>query len=251
MRSNRVKHDLLIVKTGSTFSSLMERRGDFEDWLVAPLGIDRSRIRIVHPREGDDLPDAGDVSGVIITGSHAMVTDRYDWSDRIAAWLPGVVEAGIPLLGICYGHQLLAVAMGGEADDNPSGSTFGTVEVRFTGAARDDLLLGGLGSVLRVHVTHTQSVLKLPPGAVLLAETDNDPHHAFSIGEAAWSLQFHPEFDADVVEAYIEKCAEHLRGQGQDPEALKKTVEDNPWNEKIMRRFGEIVMAGRDRSRVE
>lgn len=239
-----LRHNLLIVKTGSTFTSLCERRGDFEDWIIASLGMDPGLIRVVIPPEGEALPDPDGISGVVITGSHAMVTDSHDWSDRTAAWLPHVVEAGVPLLGICYGHQLLAVAMGGEVGNNPAGSVFGTVEVTLTEAAASDVLLGGLPDVLRVHVTHTQSVLRLPPGATLLASSESDPHCAYSIGSSVWGLQFHPEFDADIVTACTEKCADFLRGEGQDPDLLKGTIENTPFGDKIMRRFGEIVRAG-------
>jgi GMP synthase (glutamine-hydrolysing) len=236
-------HNFLIVKTGSTFSSLSERRGDFEDWFLKHLGFASSIVRIVKPHEGDDLPDPHQLSGVLVTGSHAMVTDRDDWSERTAAWLPSVVQAEIPMLAVCYGHQLLAQAMGGVVENNPAGSVFGTIEVKLTESAAHDPLFRGLGPILHLHATHTQSVIKLPPGAVLLAVSESDPHHTFSLGSSAWSLQFHPEFDAEVVRAYIERCSKSLRAEGLDPQSLKRAVKDTPYGEQIMLRFREIVLA--------
>ena len=78
---------VLVIKMGTTFPSLAQRRGDFEDWIIHPLGLDPSRIRVVKPYEGEGLPDPHQLSGVVVTGSHTMVTDRENWSEGTAAWL--------------------------------------------------------------------------------------------------------------------------------------------------------------------
>ena len=69
-----------------------------------------------------------------------MVTQHLQWSERIAEWLPEAAERQIPTLGICYGHQLLAYALGGKAGNNPQGPEFGTVDVHLTKKAQNDLL---------------------------------------------------------------------------------------------------------------
>ena len=162
--------ELIILKTGSTLPTLLARKGDFTDWIVAGLDAGSAAVRIVDAENGDALPAYDDVAGVVITGSHDMVTERQPWSERAAAWLPGLVERGIPTLGICYGHQLLAHALGGEVGDNPNGREFGTVTVDLTAEAADDPLLGGLPARLPVQVCHTQSALTLPAGARRLAQ---------------------------------------------------------------------------------
>jgi GMP synthase (glutamine-hydrolysing) len=235
--------ELIILKTGSTLPTLLTRRGDFTDWIVAGLGADPTAVRIVDAQNGDVLPAYDDVAGVVITGSHDMVTERQPWSERAAAWLPGLVERGIPTLGICYGHQLLAHALGGEVGDNPNGREFGTVNVELEAPAADDLLLGGLPPSLPVLVCHTQSALTLPAGARRLAHGSREANQAFVVGEAAWGVQFHPEFDAEVVTTYIEHYAERLRAEGQDPAALIAGCDDTPVGTTILRRFGEIVAA--------
>jgi GMP synthase (glutamine-hydrolysing) len=238
---------LIILKTGSTLPELLARKGDFTDWIIAGLdaglGAGPAAIRIVDAENGDALPAYDDVAGVVITGSHDMVTDRQPWSERAAAWLPGLVERGIPTLGICYGHQLLAQALGGEVGNNPNGREFGTVDIELTAEAAADPLLGGLPARLAVQVCHTQSALKLPAGARRLAQGDRDANQAFVVGEAAWGVQFHPEFDAEVVTTYIAHYDARLRAEGQDPAALSAGCHDTPVGTMILRRFGQIIAA--------
>jgi GMP synthase (glutamine-hydrolysing) len=235
--------ELIILKTGSTLPTLLARKGDFTDWIVTGLDAAPTEVRIIDAENVCTLPAYDEVAGVVITGSHAMVTERQPWSERVAAWLPGLIERGIPTLGICYGHQLLAHALGGEVGDNPNGREFGTVTVDLAAEAADDPLLGGLPSRLPVQVCHTQSALRLPAGARRLAQGSRDANQAFVVGEAAWGVQFHPEFDAEVVTTYIEHYAERLRAEGQDPAALSAGCCDTPVGTTILRRFGEIVAA--------
>jgi len=237
---------VLIVKMGTTLPLLAKRRGDFDDWIKASLGLDPNRISVVKTYEGEELPDPQQLSGIVITGSHAMVTDREDWSERTAAWIPSVIKSGTPLLGICYGHQLLAHTMGGQVGPNPLGKEFGTVDVQLSEHATRDLLLEGFPPIIRVHASHSQSVLTLPPDATLLASNAKDPHQAFSIGDAAWGVQFHPEFDADIVGAYTKECSDDPRAEGLDPAGLLETIENTPYGEDLLRRFGKIVMGDED-----
>ncbi len=232
---------LLIVKMGETFSELRERRGDFEDWIIARLGVDSEKIAIVAPYRGDALPGTETFSGAAITGSHDMVSEKKDWSERTARWLPGVIAAGKPLLGICYGHQLIAHAMGGRAGPNPNGNEFGTADVHLTDAAFRDPLFAGLPSGLKAHVSHSESALELPPDAVLLAANDADPRHAFSLHGHVWGVQFHPEFDADITRAYLHYCEDMLTAEGQDVPALLDAVADAPHSETLLRRFGAMA----------
>ncbi len=194
---------LIIVKLGSTFSDLARRRGDFEDWTAAMLPLPEHLIRTIDPVAGEALPRPTDCSGFILTGAHESVYNKLDWSETTAGWIRRVVAANVPLLGICYGHQLLAHAFGGTVGVLPSGPVFGTVRLNLTAAAARDSLFGVLGKNPWIQATHSDAVHDLPAGAVRLATTDRDPNHAFAIGAAAWGIQSHPEFDAEVVRSYI------------------------------------------------
>ena len=230
---------ILIVKTGSTLPELQARRGDFEDWTLARLGVDAARV--VDVTRGERLPDATGFGGAVVTGSHDMVTEHLPWSERTAEWLAGAVARQVPTLAICYGHQLLAYALGGDVNDNPQGAEYGTVAVALASEAAADPLLGGWMPPLRVQVCHIQSVLRAPQGALRLAWNAHDSCQAFRAGPCAWGVQFHPEFDAEVVRAYIDYMRPRLLSEKQDPDTLRATVVDTPYGEEILKRFARLA----------
>lgn len=232
---------ILVLKTGTTLPELRERRGDYEDWIVAGLGCAREEVDVAPVHEGAGLPEPDAPAAVVVTGSSAMVSDREPWSERAAAWLAAAVAVGTPVLGICYGHQLLAHALGGRVGRNPRGREIGTVVIEALPAAAGDALFAGLPSGSPLQATHVEAVLALPPGATRLAESRGDPHHAFRVGERAWGVQFHPEFDADVIAAYLRARRELLCEEGLDPEALEEAVRESPEGTRLLRRFAELV----------
>lgn len=232
---------VLIVKTGDALPVLIEERGHYEDWIIRGLGLPRGSVEVAAVYEGDALPDPKSIAGAVVTGSAALVTEREPWSERTAAWLVDAVRAETPVLGICYGHQLLAHALGGRVARNPLGREIGTVEVRLNSDAGEDPLLQGFPPSIRVQVTHVESVVELPPGARLLACSEGDPHQAFSLGPAAWGVQFHPEFDASVVRQYIEARRESILAEGLDADVLFEAVCESPYGTALLRRFSELL----------
>jgi len=215
---------VLIIKTGSTLPELLYTHGDFEDWIRHGLGLPPAQVTVADVRRAATLPAPAAVAATVITGSHHMVTERLDWSERTTAWIREALAAALPLLGICYGHQLLAHARGGHVADNPRGREYGTVEIRLTDAARQDPLFSGLPAVFTAHASHAQSVLTLPQGAVCLAGSERDDHQAFRAGPRAWGLQFHPEFDVHITRTYIRHRQRELSAEGQDPHHLCEAV---------------------------
>jgi GMP synthase (glutamine-hydrolysing) len=232
---------ILILKMGSTLSSLKARRGDFEDWIIEGLHVPRERVTVVDVSRGEKLPETHGQSAALVTGSHTMVTDREDWSERAAGWLRNAVAEKLPILGICYGHQLMAHALGGEVGNNPNGEEFGTVDVELEDAGKNDEILGCLPPRVRVHVGHTQSILRLPPGAVRLASNTWDANQAVRFGPQAWGVQFHPEFDAGIVKEYVAHHRDQLAREGQDPDRLIAGASGAELGTRVLRRFAEYV----------
>jgi GMP synthase (glutamine-hydrolysing) len=234
---------LLILKAGATFPALAQTLGDFDDWIRAGLDAPALDIHVADARH-DALPAPQTLAGVVITGSHAMVSDREPWSEAAAAWLRGAVQAGLPVLGICYGHQLLAHSLGGEVGYHPDGIEVGTVSVQLQPGAQNDPVLGDLPAAFPAQVVHRQSVQSLPEGAVRLAGNAFEPNQAFRVGPAAWGVQFHPEFSAQAMRAYVERLAPELREEGHDPAALATGVADTPAAARVLRNFARHVQGG-------
>ncbi len=232
---------LLIVKVGNTLPELAARRGDFDDWFKAGLGLDPDQLEVFDPRGGAEFPPLATLAGVLVTGSHCMVTEHLDWSERTARWLVEVAGADVPILGVCYGHQLLAYAFGGEVGNNPRGPQEGTTRVELTPAGQKDALLGGLGADFAAQVSHTQSALRLPPGAVRLVFDGWDMNQAFRVGQNTWGVQFHPEIDADIARTYIHAERDELAAEGQDVEQILSTLRESPVAAQVLRRFAELV----------
>ena len=232
---------LLVVETGDPVPPLLGKRGPFRGWIAAGMGIAEGQVDVLRVHEGARLPPPDQPAGVVVTGSPAMVSERLPWSERAGRWLVDALAAGTPVLGICYGHQLLAQALGGRVGPNPAGRQMGTQRLELESHAVGDPLWSGFGEQGLVQVTHVESVLELPAGARLLARTSNDPHHAFAVGSRAWGLQFHPEFDAAVMRGYLEERRGLLEDDGQDADALLAAVVETPGAASLLARFAEIV----------
>lgn len=229
---------ILVMKTGQTLPSLRAGGSDFEDWIIQGLGC--RDVVTIAVYLGEQLPAVTEYRGIVVTGSPAMLTDAEPWNDVAARYLREAVGAGIPVLGICYGHQLLAWAFGGTVDYNPRGREIGTVSVTRTGD-ESDILLAGIPSHFPAHTTHSQSVTALPDQAVLLARSVRDPHQCFRIGRLAWGMQFHPEFDASIMRSYIAERGAALSTEGLSVEQLLAEVSETPAATSLLRKFAGIA----------
>jgi len=238
----------LILETGRPVAS-MQRHGGFPHWIRSAAGLARGDAATLDVEAGAALPAHAGWAGVIVTGSGAMVTERRDWSEATAAWLRGAAHAGVPLFGICYGHQLLAHALGGEVGDNPNGREMGTVAIDLLPAAAADPLFAGLPVRFLAQSTHLQSVLRPPGGAIVLARSALDPCNAFRWGEAAWGVQFHPEFGTVHMRGYLQARAEALAKEGRDPARMIAGVAAAPHARQVLRRFVRHARAAASRRR--
>ncbi len=236
--------DIVIIKTGDSLPSLVARRGDFEDWIIAGMGNTHLSNRVVSVYKGETPPDFDLIAGIVITGSHDSVNDRADWSERTATWLLKTVKREIPTLGICFGRQLLADTLGGEVGNMPGGPEFGTVSISLTSGSTDDPIFGTLPRTVEAQASHSQSIWALPPKATLLAFSERDPHSAFRYGSCTWGVQFHPEFDADIAATYIHEFCEKNGQYSEDVTRLSGNCKDTITGGLILRRFAEFVAPG-------
>jgi len=226
----------LILETGRPVPSL-RRYGRFPHWIRVAAGLEEHETVVVDVEHGDALPDPHAFAGVLVTGSAAFVTDHAEWSERSAAWLRQAAHDDLPVFGICYGHQLLAHALGGEVAYNPAGRESGTIELELQPQAAQDPLFQGLPQHFAAHATHLQTVLRAPDGAEVLARSPLDGCHAFRWGSQAWGVQFHPEFATHHMRGYVRARADCIGRHGGCARSIERAVSAAPLARQLLRRF--------------
>jgi len=142
---------------------------------------------------GGQRPDTFDVDGAVVTGSRASVYWDEDWIEPTKAWVGDAIERGIPFLGVCYGHQLLADVLGGEVEPMAD-YEIGYRTVEHDG---DAVLFDGIDESFTVFTTHSDRVVELPPGAERIAANDYGVHGFRR--DRVFGVQFHPEYDMDTA----------------------------------------------------
>lgn len=226
---------ILIARTGEALPAIRAERGDFDRWFEAGLGV---RCDVLDVTDDAALPTNSEHAGIVVTGSAAMVSSGEPWMLRASRWLRDQAER-VPVLGVCFGHQLLGHAFGGTVGRNPRGRQIGTVEMRLD--AQADPLLDVLPNRLCVQTTHQEVILVPPPRTEVLGATALDPHHVIRFGPRCWGVQFHPEFDASITAAYIRELSDGLVSEGLDPGALTESVRPTPLAASVLERFAEFA----------
>lgn len=186
-------------------------------------------------RSGEPWPE---ISALIVTGSSASVTERAPWILETESRLRTLVGAGVPVFGICFGHQLLGQALGGRVTQNPRGRQIGTVEAEVTG---DDTLIDRARRPFRVNTSHRDVVVELPRGARVLGRTPKDPHAFVRFAEHVFGVQSHPEWDAATMRAYLEERRDVLAEEGFDVDTMLAETDDAEPGRSVLGRFVESV----------
>ncbi|HLI19291.1 MAG TPA: glutamine amidotransferase [Rhodanobacteraceae bacterium] len=232
---------LLLIQTGEAPEAICAEFGGFADWFRDAMRLESKQMLVVRADRGDSLPEPQEIAGAVITGSAAMVTDRTDWSERTADWIRQAMATGTPLFGVCYGHQLMAHALGGTVGWLPTGREIGTETITRSVPLTGDVLCA-VPQSFPAQTTHRQSVLDPPPGAEVLARSQRDPNQLLRYAPNALSTQFHPEFSAAVMRAYIAARADTLREEGIDPDRLLVGVRETEAARALLERFAHSAL---------
>jgi len=174
------------------------------DWLVeAGCALDVRR-----PYAGELLP--GDLSGheafLVLGGSMgANDDDTHAWLAPTKELIRDAAQRRTPTLGVCLGHQLAAVALGGEAGRNPRGQQLGMLSLGWTDAAgQDDLTRGLVGTGYGVQ-WNDDIVLRAPDATVVLARTPQGELQVARFAPTVWGVQLHPEVDVEILEQWADE----------------------------------------------
>ena len=233
---------ILILKTG-TSASVPEifRLGDFDDWIISGTQADRECFITSSPFKGEKLPETENLSGIIITGSPMMITENPEWLKSVSGWLRESFTKKIPTLGICFGHQLIALTLGGKIEFHPHGTEIGTVKINLRPGALKNPLFYNIPDQIYAHVVHSQSIKKLPVEAEILAYNDFESHHAFVINSHIWGVQFHPEFDKEITKTIIKVLQNDLEKEGLNVQEVLDSVDNAPYGPAILKNFFNIA----------
>ena len=193
-----------------------------------------------HVTEGE-LPDDFGFDACLLTGSRASVYWDEPWIAELEAWVDEAINRGLPFLGVCFGHQMLAHALGGEVEPMDD------YEIGYRTVEHDgsNPLLSGVDDEFTVFTTHSDHVAELPPGAEMFAENDYGVH-GFPSGDV-FAEQVHPEYDPDTAEDVasgkdlpderIERVLAGINGENYRAACEAKQLFDN-FTEYVRRRRG-------------
>lgn len=218
---------------------------EHERWCVIEQGgIESAQVRSLNVINDPVIPDGELDSDVVIIGGAGVhsVTKTYEFTERLGHVVRRLVDEGRPLLGLCWGHQFIAQALGGEVITDRSRSEVGTFDVTLTDVGRSDQLLSGLPPVFPAHMGHNDRVSALPPDAIELAHSELCGNQVFRIAEKpVYGAQFHVELTPQRLrERLAVYQAQYLADQppltGDHDDRLRETPEANG----LIRRFLEL-----------
>ena len=208
---------ITIVETGLVSPEPRARHGSFPQMferMIGEAGASAS-FATVRLMDGEALPDPESPEAILITGSAAGVYDDLDWIAPLECFVRAAYEARIPMAGICFGHQLMAQALGGTVRKSEKGWGIGrhVYDVMPNNGVID-------GRQIAIAASHQDQVIEPPAGATMIFHSTFTPHAGLLYANgSALSVQPHPEFTT----AFADFCCEKA-GQAGAPETLVATA---------------------------
>ena len=183
-------------------------------------------LEVCRPYAGDEVPALDAYDALLILGGPMGAHDdeQHPWLRTVKQRVREAAAAHLPTLGICLGHQLIAVALGGTVEKNRHGQQLGLLGVGWTEAAGTDELMGPLTTPRRGVPWNDDIVTALPDGATLLAATGREEIQAVRYGPTVWGVQLHPEVDVPVLLPWAESDRGSHEARGVDQEALLRDI---------------------------
>lgn len=189
-----------ILQTGHAPDELLQNFGDY-DLLFRRLLGEKTFDYVTYPVVDNIFPDSVEsADGWLITGSRYSVNDPDPWIGKLIALIREIKASGRPMVGICFGHQAIAKALGGAVGENPGGWIAGASEYRTPEGERDRTLLAW----------HKEQILTLPGEAEIVSGSSACPYAVLRYGDVALTCQAHPEFTADFIRGLVETRGQSL-----------------------------------------
>jgi len=192
-------------------------------WLVE-AGAD---LEVCRPWAGDDLPALEEYDGFLILGGSMGANDdaTHPWLATVKERVREAAETGVPTLGVCLGHQLIAAALGGTVEVSPRGQQVGLYDVGWRPEAQHDDLVSGLPPTMRGIQWNVDVVTALPDGAVELAATAEGELQVARFAPTVWGVQLHPEADEPIVRSWAAGDRDDHLERGIDQDAVLARID--------------------------
>ncbi|MGZ9810624.1 type 1 glutamine amidotransferase [Pseudoroseicyclus sp. H15] len=192
-----------ILQTGHAPDALRPALGDYSDLFERLLGGQGFEFAVFSVVDGEFPPGPEAADGWLITGSKHGAYEDHAWIPPLEELIRAIRDSGRPLVGICFGHQIIAQALGGKVEKFPGGWAVG----------RTLYDLGG--ETLALNAWHQDQVTVAPEGAEVVATNAFCANAALAYGDQIFTVQAHPEFNSSFIEGLIDK-----RGKGVVPDHL-------------------------------
>ncbi|MGQ0565119.1 MAG: type 1 glutamine amidotransferase [Gemmobacter sp.] len=192
-----------ILQTGQAPDVLRPETGDYPDFFATLLDGHGFAFRTWHVEAMDFPVGIHDADGWLITGSRHGAYEDHPFIAPLERLIRDIVAGGVPLVGICFGHQIIAQALGGKVERSDRGWAVGATDYDFA------------GETMTLNAWHRDQVVAVPPGARVVASNDFCANAALVYDDRAFTVQAHPEFRPQFIDGLM-----RTRGPGLVPEPL-------------------------------
>ncbi len=168
------------------------------------------------------------VDGLLIGGAGAFsATQDYPWTESVLDLIRAAAGRKFPTFGSCWGHQMMARALGGRVVHDPAKAEMGCHRVNLTEAGEQDVLFSGFPATFRANMGHHDRVVDLPAAAIELADNPSQPFQAFRMGDLPmYGTQFHSELDAARERERLIRYREHYLAELPSEESFQAVIDD-------------------------
>jgi len=191
-----------ILRTGHSPDGLKESLGNYDQMFEKLLAGHDFTYQTFSVVDGNFPAGPQDADGWLITGSKHGAYEDHDWIAPLEGLIRDIHTSGKPMVGVCFGHQIIAQALGGTVEKFDGGWSVGRTEYTMD------------GRIVALNAWHQDQVTTLPEGARVVGSSDFCANAMLAYGDTIWTLQPHPEFGADFIDGLIK-----TRGKGVVPDA--------------------------------
>lgn len=195
-----------VLVTGHPPDNMMEN-GTYDSYFARLLEGHAFEVQGWNVVDGHFPASVHDADGWLITGSKHGAYEPHDWIPPLEDFIRETYAAGLPMIGVCFGHQVIAQALGGRVEKFDGGWSVGLTDYKMNGRS------------YAINAWHQDQVVEKPQQAEVFASTDFCANAGLVYGDRIWTIQPHPEYGSDFIQALIEK-----RGKGVVPDSLLQSA---------------------------